>query len=122
MTHKSFYEAAASEVAAGHLDNALWIKVNAEMPGADGGAKQAKYIALRAQELAVENAGTTLRRWMPRTKGQWTMYWASAFVIAFLILFFVDAVAGHNASTAAFVVAITIAATMAFWSRGRHVA
>ena len=61
MTHKSFYEAAAAEVAAGHLDSALWIKVNAELPDADDNVRQAKYIALRAQEMAGE---TTKRRMM----------------------------------------------------------
>lgn len=81
MTHKSFYEAAVTEVAAGHLDSALWIKVSAEMPGADNSARQARYIALRAQELATANAGNAVRRWMPRTKGQWVVVMGVATVL-----------------------------------------
>lgn len=56
MTSKVFYQAAAAEVAAGHLDEALWIKVNAEIPSADDKVRQAKYVALRAEEMAVESA------------------------------------------------------------------
>jgi len=56
MTDKSFYKVAADEVTAGHLDEALWIKVCADMPGAGRLSQQAKYIQLRAQELAVEAA------------------------------------------------------------------
>jgi hypothetical protein len=62
MTHKSFYQAAVAEVAAGHLDSALWIKINAEMPSADNAARQAKYIALRAQEIADESLRTSVSR------------------------------------------------------------
>lgn len=89
VTHKSFYEAAAAEVASGRLDSALWIKVNAELPGADNSARQAKYIALRAQEMATESAGTTVRRWMPRTWWQWGLYLLVVFVGANLIAMFV---------------------------------
>ena len=50
MTDKTFYQAAAAEVADGVIDSALWIKVGAEMPGADNVARQAKYIQLRVAD------------------------------------------------------------------------
>lgn len=84
MTHKSFYEAAAAEVATGHLDNALWIKVNAELPDAADNVRQAKYIALRAQEMATANAGAALRSWIPRTFWQW-MRVVGVVVILYLV-------------------------------------
>ena len=85
VTHKSFYEAATAEVAAGRLDNALWIKVNAELPGADNSVRQAKYIALRAQELAVEAAAYKMRRWVPHSFWSWVAYLAAAFVVAVIV-------------------------------------
>lgn len=66
MTNKVFYQAAAAEVASGAIDNALWIKVNAELPEADDRARQAKYIALRAQELAVGNVKQRATGWWKR--------------------------------------------------------
>ncbi len=51
MTHKS-YHAAAAEVGAGRLDDALWVKVCTELPEASERERQAKYIALRARELS----------------------------------------------------------------------
>lgn len=94
MTHKSFYEAAAAEVAAGHLDNALWIKVNAEMADADNGARQARYITLRAQEMAVEAAAYKVRRWMPHSVGTWVLYLAVVIVAATVVA---DLLAGMGA-------------------------
>ncbi len=84
MTHKTHYQTAASEVAAGVLDAALWTKVNVELVGADDGVRQAKYIQLRAQELSIENArsaasGTWSRVW-PWIK--WGAIAVGAFVVA----------------------------------------
>lgn len=86
MTHKSYYEAAAAEVAAGRLDNALWIKVNAEMPDADNSVRQAKYIALRAQELATANAGTMLRKWTSVFHGRRWYWWLGLLVAIYLLM------------------------------------
>jgi hypothetical protein len=63
MTDKSFYQAAAAEVAGGQLDPALWIKVGSEMPTADSIARQARYIQLRAREMAAESAKRHLFAW-----------------------------------------------------------
>lgn len=90
VTHKSFYEAAAAEVAAGRLDNALWIKVNADLPGADNSARQAKYIALRAQELATEKAGDAVRGWFDFFRGRRWYWWASFIVVVYIALFIVS--------------------------------
>ena len=56
MTDKKFYQDAADEVASGILDQSLWIKACAEMPDASHVAQQAKYIQLRAIELAIVSA------------------------------------------------------------------
>ena len=56
MTDKRFYQDAADEVASGILDQSLWIKACAEMPDASHVAQQAKYIQLRAIELAIASA------------------------------------------------------------------
>ena len=68
MVDKVHYQAAAAEVADGNIDQALWIKVNSDMPEATGIAKQAKYIQLRAQELSIENA-------KGHAKGLWSRIW-----------------------------------------------
>ncbi len=68
MTHKSYYQTAASEVADGVLDTALWTKVNVELVGADDDVRQAKYIQLRAQELSIENAQSAAH-------GAWAYAW-----------------------------------------------
>ncbi|WP_147281783.1 hypothetical protein [Dyella solisilvae] len=52
MTDKTFYQAAAAEVAGGYVDLDLWAKVNAKDPNAAKIERQAKYIQLRAQEMA----------------------------------------------------------------------
>ncbi len=70
MTHKSFYQAAAAEVSAGHIDNALWIKVCADMPQGDNASRQAKYIQLRAEELAVDDAKNKVQTFAHRTKSR----------------------------------------------------
>lgn len=85
MTNKVFYQAAAAEVVAGHLDEALWIKVNAELPSADDKVRQAKYVALRAEEMAVESAKRRVLRWMPRSVVGWLAYAAVAFA-AFMVV------------------------------------
>lgn len=54
MTNKMFYLEAANEVERNEIDQALWIKVTAEMPDAQAAQRNAKYIQLRAQELSVE--------------------------------------------------------------------
>lgn len=68
MTDKSFYQAAAAEVAAGQLDSALWIKVNAEMPEAAIVARHAKYIQLRAQELSLESKAAVVSHGVRRAR------------------------------------------------------
>lgn len=84
MTDKTFYQAAADEVASGHLDDALWIKVCAEMPEAAPKAQQAKYIALRAQEIGTDYARRRFSAWMPHTMGGWFAYFLTLAVIAFV--------------------------------------
>lgn len=86
MTHKSFYEAAAAEVAVGHVDTALWIKACAEMPGADDSARRAKYVALRAQELATERANAVARGWLDRFRGRRWYWWAALIISVYLLL------------------------------------
>ncbi len=73
MTDKAFYQAAAAEVADGVLDRALWIKVNAELPGASDVVQQAKYVQFRAEELARAARSTTISRLLPRTGPQWAL-------------------------------------------------
>lgn len=85
MTHKAFYQAAAAEVAQGHLDTALWIKVNAEMPGSDEATKQARYIALRAAEMSRESAAHTLRGWMPHSFWTWVGYVVLVIIVATIL-------------------------------------
>ncbi|MDE2155542.1 MAG: hypothetical protein KGJ32_06555 [Xanthomonadaceae bacterium] len=63
MTDKTYYQAAATEVAGGQLDVALWTKVNADMPEATDLARQAKYIQLRAREMAHVFETTTAIVW-----------------------------------------------------------
>lgn len=74
MTDKAFYQAAAAEVASGNLDSALWIKTCAEMPGTDDLTRQAKYIQLRAKEMAGSSAKFRAASLAPHTGGQWTLY------------------------------------------------
>jgi hypothetical protein len=84
MTSKVFYQSAAEEVAAGALDNALWTKVSADMPSADAMTQQAKYIQLRAQELALsakKNAALSIWRRIP-----WWVKWpAIIFTVVFVL-------------------------------------
>lgn len=119
MTHKAFYEAAAAEVAQGHLDNALWIKVNAELPAAADNVRQAKYIALRAQELATANAGAAVRRWLPRSAVGWVGYVAAAFVVGAILATLIDALSANALFALGFVtfwavpiIAVVIALTL----------
>lgn len=98
MTHKTFYQLAAAEVAAGHVDDALWIKVNVELPNADDKARQAKYITLRAEEMAVESAKHRMRYWAPHSVGTWIAYLIVTFVVA-VIAGNVAAAIGDMAST-----------------------
>lgn len=58
MTNKTYYQAVMLEVSKGQFDQALWIKVNANMAGADEGERQARYIQLRARELSFKAAKT----------------------------------------------------------------
>jgi len=94
MTHKTFYQLAAAEVAAGHVDDALWIKVNAELPNADDKARQAQYITLRAEEMAVESAKYRVRHWAPHSVGTWIVYLIVTFVVAVIAGNIVAAIAG----------------------------
>lgn len=94
MTHKTFYQLAAAEVAAGHIDDALWIKVNAELADADDKARQAKYIILRAEEMAVESAKSRMRHWVPHSVGTWIAYLIVAFVVAVVAGNIVAAIGG----------------------------
>lgn len=61
MVDKSFYQAASDEVAGGKVDAALWVKINADMPEASDLTKQAKYIQLRAEEIARDHASKVAR-------------------------------------------------------------
>ena len=71
MAHKTYYQTAASEVADGTIDTALWTKVNVDFVGTTDDVRQAKYIQLRAQELSIENAKRGIARFVPRTWWQW---------------------------------------------------
>jgi len=68
VVDKVHYQAAAAEVADGNIDQALWIKVNADMPEAAGVAKQAKYIQLRAEEIARSTAKAVVANGVSRIK------------------------------------------------------
>lgn len=70
MTHKSFYQAAAAEVSMGRVDGPLWIKVCADMPQGDNASRQAKYIQLRAEELARDDAKNKVQTLARRTKSR----------------------------------------------------
>lgn len=85
MTDKSFYQAAASEVSQGQIDQALWLKVNAEFPGATAIVRQAKYIQLRAQELAREARSSSISSITPRSGKQWMLYGVGTFLAAALL-------------------------------------
>lgn len=96
MTDKTYYQAAAAEVAQGCIDKALWIKVSADLPAAEPRVKQAKYIQLRAQELAAESVGhralgfvRRIPRWV-----RWPAYAGLAWCALLLVVAVVDAVFG----------------------------
>lgn len=89
MTNKVFYQAAAAEVASGAIDSALWIKVNAELPEADERARQAKYIALRAQELSVTAVKHGAVSWWRRVPG-WVK-WPVVVIAAYMLIVWVTA-------------------------------
>lgn len=90
MTDKTYYQAAANEVAHGCIDAALWTKVNADMPGATDVVRQAKYIQLRAREMAAESHVHGIARRAPRTWWQWILYAVAAFVVANLLAVLFD--------------------------------
>lgn len=85
MANKKFYQAAAAEVQAGSLDQALWIKVNADFANETGASKQAQYIRLRAAELSQQSIKSGLLRFGPRTWWQWFLYLAATFLGANLV-------------------------------------
>lgn len=121
MTHKTFYQLAAAEVAAGRLDDALWIKVNAELPNADERTRQAKYIALRAEEMAMESAKYRVRRWLPHSFWSWAAYLVVAGVIA-IIIADITAAIGQLGSTPIPIIVlavIMIVAVAVAWRAGR---
>lgn len=80
MTDKTYYHAAAAEVAGGHLDEALWIKVNAELPQATDVVKQAKYIQLRAQEMGGEAKKNAVVGWWRRRP-----LWQKSLIVLFAV-------------------------------------
>jgi len=84
MTNKLFYQIAADEVARGNIDQALWIKVVADMPVATRIQQQAKYIQLRAGELAIESATTRMTNKVPLIKR--ALKWAVGLVVAGYLL------------------------------------
>ena len=83
MTDKAFYQAAAAEVANGQLDDALWIKVNAELPEATDVVKQAKYIQLRAQEVSGAAKKNAVVGWWRRRA-----LWQKALMVLFVVWLF----------------------------------
>lgn len=84
VTDKAYYQAAAAEVADGVIDRALWIKVNAELPGTSDAVRQAKYIQLRAEELAHTARSMTISRFIPSTERMWVLYVLVAFAVALM--------------------------------------
>lgn len=93
MTNKAFYQLAADEVAKGNIDQALWIKVVADMSTATKIQQQAMYIQLRAGELAVQSATTKVADSVPVIKR--VLKWVVGLVVVgFVItLFFAMAIA-----------------------------
>jgi hypothetical protein len=84
MTSKVFYRSAVDEVAGGAVDPALWTKVTADMAGADVLTRQAKYIQLRAQELALsakKNAALDIWRRIP-----WWVKWPAVILAVVFVL------------------------------------
>jgi len=120
MVDKTFYQAAAAEVAGGVVDQALWIKVTADMAGSDKVTRQAKYIQLRAQELAGENLKLRAKSWLPRTKWQWFFYAVGASGAAYVAGIVAQANAADAAtSITAFVVVLASALALPLWA-SRH--
>jgi hypothetical protein len=113
MTDKAFYQAAAAEVAGGQIDQALWIKVTADLAGSDNLTRQAKYIQLRAQELAigaakekVVGAGKSARR-LGKKVVKWGLIVAAVWIVLGSIsmiydkhLVYITSIAGINAGVA----------------------
>jgi hypothetical protein len=82
VTNKKFYKIAADEFVSGAVDHALWTKVEADLPGLNAEIRNAKYIQLRAQELAIENIKRSAMRFVPKTGAQWCSYLVASFVVA----------------------------------------
>lgn len=97
MVDKVHYQAAAAEVEAGHIDQALWIKVAVDMPVADNVTRQAKYIQLRAREMALAAKESVATRFIPQRWWQWILFVGSDFLIASFI-----AASGNGDSTTTF--------------------
>jgi hypothetical protein len=58
--NKVYYQRAAAEAAAGHVDQALWIKIRADNPDVDDTSLHVRYIRARAEELAAEGLKTSV--------------------------------------------------------------
>lgn len=120
MTNKTFYQAAANEVASGHLDAALWIKVCAEMPEAETKTQQAKYIALRANEMATLVTTHNARNWVSYLFFYWVLYFVVLFVVAFTVASILDDRTGSLLPLSVFV-AICVGGVIVRYILGRCV-
>ena len=85
MAGKQFYQAAAAEVQAGNVDQALWIKVSADFSNETIVNKQAQYIRLRAAELSQQAVKLGFLRFGPGAWWQWLLYLAATFLAANLV-------------------------------------
>ena len=85
MVDKFHYQAAAKEVAGGYIDQALWTKVNADMPGATKVHHQAKYIQLRAREMDFATKASVVSRFIPNTWWQWILFVGADLLVASII-------------------------------------
>lgn len=68
MVDKAFYSQATEEVAAGQMDQALWIKICTEHAHEAPVMRQAKYIQQRARDIAGEAKVNQVKRAVPRVK------------------------------------------------------
>lgn len=107
MTHKAFYQAAADEVAEGRVDKALWIKVCADCPGDESKMQQAKYIALRAREMAQESGLSHAQDVLKHVAIHWVLFLAVVFTVAILVGKAVD-LSLNRSSPLPFIVFLTI--------------
>lgn len=109
MTGKAYYQNAVDEVARGHIDQALWAKVNAQYPGASPVFHQAKYIDLRAREIQRYSWFAFMLSWAPTSLWRWVGYITVAVILFFIVGSASDSLAiAIIASTVTIVIGLTL--------------